>query len=210
MQAVAYLTSDAVADDGPQGISIASGPSLEFGMGSFSVMGWAKFEDYTYPRTSFVAKNGHGCYFHRADEHESGVERAGWNPGWEIGHGYVEAGANVCIRDGDNNKFRSNIEYDVGSKPSDLLGRWAHYAFVFDRDVENKVFVHIDGVRQQHSLDISGVPGSVDNGESFTIGTLYGWKTDGTLDEYRMYNRALSEGEVRQVYAHVPPTPAGC
>ena len=70
--------------------------------------------------------------------------------------------------------------------------------------------MHIDGVRQQHSLDISGVPGSVDNGESFTIGTLYGWKTDGTLDEYRMYNRALSEDEVRQVYAHVPPTPAGC
>ena len=68
MQAVANLKSDAVADDGPQGISIASGPSLEFGMGSFSVMGWAKFEDYTYPRTSFVAKNGPGFYFHRADE----------------------------------------------------------------------------------------------------------------------------------------------
>ena len=86
----------------------------------------------------------------------------------------------------------------------------ANAALAFDRDRENKVFVHIDGVRQQHSLDISGVPGSVDNGESFTIGTLYGWKTDGTLDEYRMYNRALSEDEVRQVYAHVPPAPAGC
>jgi hypothetical protein len=33
----------------------------------------------------------------------------------------------------------------------------------------------------------------------------YGWKTDGTLDEYRMYNRALSEAEVRQVYEYVPP-----
>ena len=72
--------------------------------GSFSVMGWALFRDYAYPRTGFVAKNGHGCYFHKAEEHASGVERAGWNPGWEVGHGYVEGGANVCIRDSDNNK----------------------------------------------------------------------------------------------------------
>jgi hypothetical protein len=65
--------------------------------------------------------------------------------------------------------------------------------------------VHINGVRQQHSLDISDVTGSVDNSEPFTLGTLYGWKTDGTLDEYRMYNRALSEEEVRLVYEYVPP-----
>ena len=98
-------------NDGPQGITIPSSPILEFGGGSFSVMGWAKFDDYTYPRTSFTAKNGHGCYFHLATEHESGVEREGWNPGWEVGHGYVAEGANVCIRDSDNNKFRANIQY---------------------------------------------------------------------------------------------------
>jgi hypothetical protein len=83
--------------DGPQGISVASAPSLEFGMGSFSIMGWAKFEDYTYPDTSFVAKNGHGCYFHQASEHPSGEAREGWNPGWEIGHGFDVEGSNVCI-----------------------------------------------------------------------------------------------------------------
>ena len=63
----------------------------------------------------------------------------------------------------------------------------------------------INGVRQQHSLDISTVQGSVDNDEPFTIGTLYGWHTDGTLDEYRMYDRALSDEEVRRVYEYVPP-----
>lgn len=192
-------------NDGPQGISVASAPSLEFGMGSFSVMGWAKFEDYTYPRTSFVAKNGHGCYFHQASEHESGVAREGWNPGWEIGHGFTETGSDVCIRDSADHKARAGIRYDTGSRPLDLQGQWAHYAFVFDRTLEHRVFVYINGVKQQHSLDISTVQGSVDNHEPFTIGTLYGWKTDGTLDEYRMYNRALSEEEVRQVYAYVPP-----
>ena len=174
-------------------------------MGSFSIMGWAKFEDYIYPDTSFVAKNGHGCYFHQASEHPSGEARAGWNPGWEIGHGFDAEGSNVCIRDSGDHKNRAGIRYDAGSKPVDLQGQWAHYAFVFDRTLEHRVFVHINGVRQQHSLDISDVTGSVDNSEPFTLGTLYGWKTDGTLDEYRMYNRALSEEEVRLVYEYVPP-----
>ena len=142
MQAVANLKSDAVADDGPQGISIASGPSLEFGMGSFSVMGWAKFEDYAYPRTSFVAKNGHGCYFHRASEHSSGIARAGWNPGWEIGHGFNAEGSDVCIRDSADQKARAGIRYDAGSRPLDLQGQWAHYAFVFDRTLEDRFFEH--------------------------------------------------------------------
>ena len=137
-------------NDGPQGISVESAPSLEFGMGSFSVMGWAKFLDYTYPRTSFVAKNGHGCYFHRASEHESGIAREGWNPGWEIGHGFNAEGSDVCIRDSGDRKARAGIRYNAGSRPLDLQGQWAHYAFVFDRTREDRVFVHINGVRQEH------------------------------------------------------------
>jgi hypothetical protein len=154
------------ANDSPQGITIPTSASLEFGLGSFSVMGWAKFDNYEYPRTSFVAKNGHGCYFHQAHEHASGVERAGWNPGWEIGHGFVANGANVCIRDSDNNKARGNLLYDGGSQPPDLLGRWAHYAFVFDRTTNGAHRAHafIDGVQQHHSLDISNVVGSISRG----------------------------------------------
>ena len=103
--------------NGPQGINIPSSsghPTLEFGTGSFSVMGWAKFDDYTYPRTSFVSKNGHGCYF--------GDGRAGWNPGWEIGHGFNPVGSDVCIRDSDDNRARGALQYDTGSRPVDLLG----------------------------------------------------------------------------------------
>jgi hypothetical protein len=54
--------------------------------------------------------------------------------GWEIGHGFQAAGSDVCIRDVDNNKARGSIQYDAGYRPTDLLGDWAHYAFVFDRD----------------------------------------------------------------------------
>ena len=37
--------------------------------------------------------------------------------------------------------------YDDGSKPEDLLGQWAHYAFVFDREIEYKVIAnHIQSI----------------------------------------------------------------
>ena len=199
-----FCRGQAFVESGSQGISIpspADHPTLEFGTGSFSVMGWAKFDDYTYPRTSFVAKNGHGCYF--------GDGRDGWVPGWEIGHGFREGGSDVCIRDSDNNKARSALQYNAGSRPADLLGSWAHYAFVFDRE-SHRVFVYINGVQQTDTLDISAVTGSVNNDQPFTIGTLYGWKTEGQLDEYRMYNRAVDSAQIAEIAAIVPEMADGC
>ena len=73
-----------------------------------------------------------------------------------------------------------------------------------------KVSVFINGVKQQHTVDIGNVVGSINNDENMVIGTLYGWKTDGQLDEYRMYNRAIDGAEVSSVYKHMPPMPAGC
>ena len=73
-----------------------------------------------------------------------------------------------------------------------------------------KVSVFINGVKQQHTVDIGNVVGSINNDENMVIGTLYGWKTDGTLDEYRLYDRALSPTEVADIYAINPPTAAGC
>mgnify|MGYP003323689573 CR=1 FL=1 len=144
-----------------------------------------------------------GCYF--------GAGRGGWNPGWEVGHGYRESGSDVCIRDADDNQARRGLQYDVGSRPVDLLGVWAHYAFVFDRSAEvGKAIAYINGVQQTDQMDISNVVGSIDNDESFTIGTLYGWKTDGQLDEYRMYNRAVSSSEIGQIYPNMPDMPDGC
>jgi hypothetical protein len=68
-----------------------------------------------------------------------------------------------------------------------------------------QVYAYINGVQQASTLDISGVPGSIDNGEPFTLGTLYGWHTDGTLDEYRLYNRAVTPAEVATLYQMVRP-----
>jgi len=156
--------------DGPQGLNVPASPSLEFGTRSFSVSAWAKHTDYTNPATTLAAKDGHGCYFHHADEHESGEERAGWSPGWEIGHGFQSTGSDVCIRDADNHKARGSLVYDAGSRPPDLLGQWVHYAFVFDREA-GLVSAYINGVRQQSTVDISEVTGSIDNDHDVAFGT---------------------------------------
>ena len=154
-----------------------------------------------YPRTSFVARNGFGCYFDK--------KRKGWTPGWEIGHGHVANGVNVCIRDSSGNQMRQNINYDAGSRPNDLLGKWSHFAFVFDR-VNHRVTAFINGKAQSQPLNIAKVVGSIDNTRAFNIGTLYGWKTDGVLDEFRMYNRAVTAAEVKQIAGSVPPMDASC
>ena len=70
----------------------------------------------------------------------------------------------------------------------------------FDRKQQKKVFVYINGKKQSSSLDISAVKGSVDNDKALEFGTLYNWKTKGTLDDYRVYNQALDEFEIAAIY----------
>ena len=173
-------------------IAIPDSSILNFGVTSFSVTGWAKILDVKYTLTTFGVKKGHGCYF--------GPGRQGWVPGWEIGHGYNSKGLYVCIRDKENRMALQLIVLDSGNQPNQLLGQWAHYAVVFDREQQKKVFVYINGKKQSDALDISGVKGSVDNNKVIEIGRFYGWKTKGTLDEYRVYNKALDKFEVAAIF----------
>ena len=126
--------------------------------------------------------------------------RDGWVPGWETAHGYQARGLRVCIRDKENRKVDKTVTFDDGYQPAQLLGQWIHYAVVFDREVQKKVFIYINGRKQSNMMDISTVQGSVDNNKALEFGQLYGWKTKGTLDEYRVYNTALDENEVAAIF----------
>ncbi len=85
-------------------------------------------------------------------------------------------------------------------QPSDLTGKWAHYAFVFDRE-ENKIKLYINGKKQADEVDISSIKGNLDNTSNLRLGSLYGWNTKGTLDEYRFYKKALTDDEVTMIHA---------
>lgn len=172
-------------------ITIQNSPKINFDKSSFSVSGWEKILDVKYPLTTFAVKKGSGCYYK--------LNQPKWNPGWEIGHAYNANGIDVCIRDKGNNKARGVIVHDNGYQPSQMIGKWTHYTFVFDRKA-GKVRVYVNGKKQKNELDISSVTGSVDNNFNLYFGEVNGWKTKGTLDEYRLYNYALKDEDVKMIY----------
>jgi len=169
-------------------ITIPDAVDINFGTSSFSVSGWQKISSLDYPLTNFAVKKGNGCHY---------APDAGVFPGWDIGHGFKSNSLNVCIRDHNNAMVRKYIQLDDGYQP---IGQWVHYIVVFDREHHKKAFVYINGKKQSNSMDISSVLGSVDNPKDLEFGSLYGWKTKGTLDDYRMYNRALHAHEVESIY----------
>ena len=173
-------------------ITIPNAASLNFGVSSFSVSGWLKIPDLKYRMTTFAVKKGYGCHFNQAID--------GWVPGWETAHGYRSTALRVCIRDKESRNADAYVELDKGYQPGQLIGQWVHHVVVFDREQQKRAFVYINGKKQTNSLDISTVKGSVDNEKSLEFGTLYGWKTMGTLDEYRVYNKALDAHEVDLIF----------
>ncbi|EDO31494.1 predicted protein [Nematostella vectensis] len=172
-------------------ITIPNAPGLNLGTKSFSVAGWQNIVNVVYPRTTFAVRKGFGCYF--------GPGRKGWVPGFETGHGYKAEGTDVCIRDNLNNMVRATLVHDDGSKGGDVLNRWVHYLFTFDREA-GVVTLYLNGRKQQNTVDIRRVRGSIDNDKPLEFGELYGWKTQGTLDDYRLYNYALSYHEAKMLY----------
>ena len=119
---------------------------------SFSVSGWIKTKDHAYPMTSFLMIQGYAYYFLPG--------KNGATPGWDICHGFLKRGTNICLRDKLNNIAReqsfTTITHDK------LPGKWTHYTVVFNRDV-TKIFLDISGIRQESSLDISNTTGDIIN-----------------------------------------------
>lgn len=75
-------------------------------------------------------------------------------------------------------------------------GQWYHIAGVYDG---SNIRVFVNGVQESMSSHSSGV---VDNGSALHIGDGDNtfWPFHGVIDEARIYNRALSEGEIRSLY----------
>jgi len=174
-------------------IIVPKSPLMDFGSNSFSFAGWIKAENYTYPHTAVSARQGFGCYFKPG--------RPGFTAGWEIGHGHSVGNdkTSICIRDDSQNYVFKYIKHDAGFQGAALLNKWAHFTIAFDRHAQ-RVYLYINGKKQDDYADISKVKGSINNDKPLNFGTLYGWKTKGTIDDYRMYNIALKSEEVAVIF----------
>lgn len=168
-----------------ENVSALSAASLNFGTGSFSVEGWFKHDDFTFPRST-VPLNKQGSV---------------WNttPGWGVGQGYQNAGINVFICDGPN-VVSATIPYNAGITSSGtLLGSLHHICAVFDRGA-GVARLYVDGVKQTTTVSIATVTGSVNNSNNFQVGLSVGWMLDGLADGVRLYGRALADAEVAEHY----------
>lgn len=172
-------------------ISIPHHPIMQLRKKDFTFSGWIKIKDYAYPLTTFAVIQGYGCYFSPG--------RKGFTSGWDIGHGFAKGGTKVCIRDHLSNKVYGKNTHDSDYTNDKLIEKWTHYTIVFNRKI-GKIFLYLNGKKQKSFLDITKVTGDVINNKPLIFGLVHGWKTKDFIDEYRMYNKALTDLEVKIIY----------
>ncbi len=97
---------------------------------------------------------------------------------------------------GDGKMASYNGTNYVGSTNAVPLGTWHHVAWVYSSGV---VSFYLDGAANGTSSQVSGSA----NSANLYIGTDNGtvqYYFDGAIDDLRIYNRALSETEVKNIY----------
>ena len=177
--------------NGGGNIEIPHNDVMKLSKSDFSFCGWIKIESHTNPLTTFAVQQGLGCDYRPG--------RAGSTPGWDIGHGFTQRGTRICIRDDLNNVGNEIIVHNDDVSNANLLGKWTHYVVVFNRLI-GKIVLCINSKKQDLFINIRTVTGNVNNDQSLFFASLYGWKTKGFLDDYRLYNKALNETEVMIIY----------
>jgi hypothetical protein len=155
--------------------------SLNFGTGAMSISAWFK-SDGTIRALSSIAGKG-GVY--------PGGKRYFLGTDWA-------ASGNIyfTVDDDTTSKYAvSNAELDDS--------KWHHVVGVKD---STQLRMYVDGVLQNTTADITGY-GSIDSARPFTIGSIYSETSGvqalffpGTVDDVRVYNRALSQNEIRAIY----------
>lgn len=173
---------------GSPNINIPTSTSLNFGNENFTISAWALNRDYTYPKSNFMIKKSNQCFTDGSN-----------NSGFDIGHSYKSNGIDICIRDISNNYVRNTLVFDNGFYPSQLINKWTHYTFIFNR-TSGKIIAYINGVKQNNELNISTVTESINSSANLTLGTMYGWQTDGIYDEVKIYSYTRTADQIKQDY----------
>ena len=166
--------------DGTRFVSVPDSSSLQFGTSSFTLSLWMQFPVGTVnPYWSFGKGNGYSG---------TGFGIAHWTTNDPISPGlFVDDGTLIC------SPSCGKSVYGAFS----ARGIWTHYVFVVDRNA-NVIKAYTNGVAG-NSTSIAGL-GSFDSSSALEIGGMAGNKYNGYLDDVRIYNRALSDSEIKQLY----------
>lgn len=173
------------SDDNDAGQYVDLGNNLKFGTGDFTLSLWLKTDEHGSSNSAIMGNKNY---------------KNGNNVGFAIGNFTGEA-SGPDVRANFSGTGSSRVELK-GIRAND--DTWHHLAVVFDRDGE--MTVYMDGARDS-STNMAGHSGkTADTGLPVVLGAG-GNKKNGmsrcALDEVRMYTRALSAGEVQDLYRDV-------
>ena len=152
---------------------------------TFSVAVWVKNNNnFNSPRTYCPIQFSNGdCWLAGAD-----------NKGWDFSHNSLR----LIFNNGSNvNGNAGNAEVNWGYNPKEFLGNWYHIAFTVNKTTR-KAELFINGI----SKGIKDLPSAVDTyGGTFKlkINWVQGWMLDGSLNDLRIYDHALSKAEVKEL-----------
>jgi prepilin-type N-terminal cleavage/methylation domain-containing protein len=164
-------------------IIVLNNAELNFGTGNFSISSWIRPLDYTYPKTLFPIQKGVQTYLNG-------------NAGW-ASDGYYSTGIGISYNDGTN-LVTSAAAFNSGMQPPNLLNKWSHLTIVINKNT-NQIIYYINGIEQQNKVNISAVTGSISNSSYVAFGQSAGWLFDGYLDDWRIYNYALTSTQINKV-----------
>lgn len=172
------LDFDGIDDDVT--IDDPPGGELDFGTDSFSISLWV------YPESN-VGSADTPLY-----KGSINTSTTGWG---------VFLGSDIWtfgFTDGTNNRTSQFSD-------SPLNNQWSHLAVVCNRTINTNT-LYLNGAQVDED-DISGI-GSVSNSLPLTFGTTNtgSFDYDGIIDEVRIYNRALNDQEILNIYNNSPNT----
>jgi hypothetical protein len=113
--------------------------------------------------------------------------------------------------EGSTGPFEFGTSYDNGNKgyfqtgPVILPDVWSHICVIQNGTIAANFLTYLNGASTPNGGDLGGSGGShpTDTGAHVIIGSdITNNKYSGLMDDVRIYNRALSESEIKQIYNH--------
>lgn len=156
-------------------IEVPNSNKLNFGSGPFSILLWAK-TDYRTGGISLISKGAGFDHHHDA--------------GWGISYASTPQSLYLLVGDGS-----SHIEHNTGYRS---LAEWTQIGMI--RKSNGDVFMIADGLKIFTGKSFLG---NTTNNISITMGknNIYSGYLQGSIDDIRIYNRALNESEVQTLYS---------
>jgi hypothetical protein len=153
---------------------------------SFSFACWVKNNDCaTYPKTHLPLKFSN-----------SGVYNTGASyRGWDFSHGTADGNYRFTINDGVLTPL--SLYWSKADLLPKKLSGWHHICLSCDYN-QKTVDLYVNGMHAGTN-SLGNLSENYSGTLPFTLGQIYGWKLDGYVNDFRIYDHALSQAEAKEL-----------